>query len=245
MAEQVAYDEWLCTDQYDISGVSSSFGFERMVELKEFTCFPASDVTTATLPYKKRLPGPESAKASVTGYLDMTLNHPAISAAFGASPIITKGDGRALGSTLYMFVGKNGMFSYGGAVGEVVPLTAELTSDGVVTPGNLFEFGSKTATGNGTSRTILAVTSGKSRYLHAHVISVAGTSSPTLTLVFETSAIGDYTDAVTRHTFTDFTAAGVQRAVISTAVSDTNGRFRWTISGTDPVFVVRLGHGVR
>lgn len=246
MPEQIAFDEWACIDQYDISGRTANFGSERSSEPKEFTCFPDPTVVApAGPPYKKRLAGPESAKMSITGYLDMEVNHPALSAAFAASPVITKGEGRALGSSVLMYVGREGTFSYGGPVGDVIPITAEIVSDGAVTPGSLFEFGAKTATGNGTSRTISAVTAGKVLVLHAHVISVAGTSSPSITIIYETSSIGDYTDAVTKHTFATFTTIDKERAVKTAAISDTNGRFRWTITGTNPVFLVRLSAGVR
>lgn len=245
MAEQIAYDEFLCINEYDISGVSANFGSERTVDLKEFVCFPGPTVTSASAPFKKRLSGPESAKLSVAGYLDTSINLPAANAAFNASPIITYGTGRALGSQVLLYVAKENSFTHGGQVGEVIPMSMEILSDGVVVAGSLFEFGAKTATGSGTSRTVLAVTTGKSRYLHVHVISVSGTATPTLTVIYETSALGDYTDAVTRHTFTDFTAVGVQRAVKTDAVSDTNGRFRWVISGTNPSFPVRMSEGVR
>lgn len=245
MAEQIAYDEFLCIDQYDISGVSANFGSERTADLKEFVCFPDPTITSASPPYKKRLSGPESAKLSVAGYLDTAVNLAAANAALNASPIITYGIGRALGSQVQLYVAKESGFQHGGQVGEVIPISMEIASDGVIVAGALFEFGAKTATGNGTSRTVTAVTTGKSRYLHVHVISVSGTGTPTLTVIYETSAVGDYTDAVTRHTFTDFTAAGVQRAVKTAAVSDTNGRFRWTISGTNPSFLVRMSEGVR
>jgi hypothetical protein len=244
MAEQIAHDEFMVVDQYDISGCSSNFGFEHMVDLEEVTTFPS--VTQASdLVYKRRLPGVVSAKASVAGYLDMAVSHAALSAAFGASPVIMYGLGRALGSQVYMFVGKEGSLSYGGPVGKAIPITADLSSDGLITPGELFEFGAKTATGNGTSRTISTVTSGKKRVLHVHVPAISGTLTPTMTVIYETSAIGDYTDAVTRHTFTNFTAVGKQRAILSSAVTDTNGRFRWTITGTTPSFLVLMGEGVK
>lgn len=246
MAEQIAYDEWMAIGPYDISGCVSNFGFERMVDLEEVTTFPGPTVVSPAGPvYTRRLPGVESAKSSIAGYLDMTVSHPALSAAFAASPIITYGTGRALGSMVYMFNGKEGTMNYGGPVGKVIPITAEIMNDGVVTPGALYEFGPKTATGNGTSRTTLAVTTGKARYLHVHVVAISGTSSPSITVIYETSAIGDYTDAVTRHTFGAMTTIDEERAVKTAAVSDLNGRFRWTISGTDPSFLVRMSEGVR
>jgi len=245
VAEQISIAEWLCVNEFDVSGVSSNFGLERTADLEEFTCFAPPSDTAPTAIFKKRLAGVESCKVSNAGYLDMGINLPAAKAALGTSPIISKGDNRTLGSGVYMFVGKESSFSDGGEVGKVIPFSMELLSDGIVTYGSLFEFGSKTATGNGTSRTMPAVIAGKSLYLHAHVISVSGTSTPTLTLIYETSAIGDYSDAITKHTFTDFTAAGVQRAIKTPAISDLNHRFRWVISGTNPIFVVRLVAGVR
>lgn len=242
MAEQIAYDEWLSLDGYDISGAVANFGFEHSAELKEFTCFPPPDVLVGGPPYKKRLVGPVSGKNSISGYLDTATNLPAFEAAFGGSPIVTYGAGRALGSPVYLYVGKEGSLNHGGQVGEVIPISAEIMSDGAVTPGDLFEFSTKSATGNGTSRTILAVTTGKKRYIHAHAVSMSGT--PSMVVVFETSVIGDYSDAITRWTSSAFTAVGAQRAAISTAVGDTNGRFRVTITGSGS-FLVRFAHGVK
>lgn len=244
MAEQITSAEWMCVDQYDISGCSSNFGFERMVDLKETMSFLDPTLSSGLI-YKRRLPGPESSKSSVAGYLDMAISHPALSAAFAAQPTLTYGLDRALGSQVYMFLGREGTFNYGGAVGEIVPITGELSSDGIVMPGALFEFGAKTATGNGTSRTVTAVTTGKTRVIHVHIVALSGTATPTITVIFETSALGNYTDAVTRWTSAAFTAVGKERAVLTSAVSDTNGRFRWTISGTNPSFLVRMSEGVR
>lgn len=245
MAEQINYAEWWCLDGYDLSGVSSNFGTERTIEDEKFTCFPDPTVTAPTGIFVKRLPGVESAQIQNTGYLDTTINLPAVEAAIPGSPISSKGDGRALGDGVLLFSGKSGSFNYGGEVGKVIPFSASILSDGPVVYGSLFEFGNKTATGNGTSRTMPAVTAGKSLYIHVHVTSVSGTSSPTLTLIYERSANGTYSDAVTVHTFTAFTAIGAQRAIKTSAISDLNHRFRWTVSGTDPIFQVRLAAGVR
>lgn len=244
MAEQITSAEWMCVDQYDISGCSSNFGFERMVELEEAMSFLDPTLTSGLI-YKRRIPGVESAKSSVAGYLDMAISHPALSAAFAAQPTLTYGQARALGSQVYMLLGREGTLNYGGAVGKIVPISGELSSDGLIMPGTLFEFGAKTATGNGTTRTVTAVTTGKTRVIHVHIVALSGTVTPTITVIFETSALGDYTDAVTRWTSAAFTAVGKERAVLTSAVSDTNGRFRWTISGTNPSFLVRMSEGVR
>lgn len=247
MAEQIAYDEWLCVDEYDISGSATNFGTMRSNALKQIVTFPDPTVVVAGPPFERNLVGIESAKIGYAGFLDMLTNFVGLKAAFESSTaIVTKGEGRALGSDVLMFIGKEGSFVYGGAIGEVVPVTAEIMSDGVVVSGSLFEFGPKTTTTDGTSRTVAAVTAGKSRYLHVVVADVSGTN-PTLDVIYETSALGDYTDAVTRHTFTQFTPSYLkERAVKTDVVSDLNGRFAWTIGGTDsPSFLVRMCEGVR
>lgn len=257
MSEQIARSEWCCLDRYDISGQAENFGFKRSLALQESTTFPDPSITSDTAPiYTKRLTGAESAMLDFTGTLDTSLlgNLEAFKSAFSASVstsfIVTKGEGRALGSFVHMFKGRDGVINYGGPVGNIIPVTANIMNDGPVTMGRLYEFGTKSATGNGTSRTTTAVAAGMVRTIHIHVLSVAGTSTPGITVIYETSAIGNYSDAVTRWTSSAVTAAniatlGAQRAYLTATVSDTNGRFRWTITGTTPAFVVRFSEGVR
>lgn len=246
MAEQIAQDEWMCVDKYDISGEITNFGFERVVALEPVVTFPDPTVSTPTQLYERNLCGAESAKAAIAGYLDQAINLPAFEGAITGAPVVTKGYGRAQGSSVVMMIGAQGMLHYGGPVGKVTPVTAQINNNGVVTPGIVYEFGSKTTTGNGTSQTISAVTAGKSRYIHVHVITITGTGTPTITFIYETSALGTYADAVTRYTSPAFTAPGKDRNVSTSVVSDINGRFRWTISGTgSPTFLVRLCEGVR
>jgi hypothetical protein len=243
VAEAISSQEWLCINGFDISGVSSNFGMERSVALQECVTFPAPTDTTTTYPYKRRHAGAETAQNTVAGYLDQAVNGDAFKAALLGSPIVTWGISRALGSLVTMQVGRESKFSIGGPVGNLIPADGTFSNDGAVADGQLYEFGTKTATGNGTTRTTIAVTTGKARYLHVHV--VATTLSPNLVVIYETSAIGDYTDAVTRHTFTAFTPSYlVERAVKTAAVSDTHGRFRWTFSGTGSI-TVRMVEGVR
>lgn len=247
MAEQIASDEWMSIDEYDISGNIADFGFERMVALEPLLTFPGPTVGSpvGTL-YERNLGGVESVKSAINGFLDMTGSYLGLKAAFESSPIVTKGDGRALGSDVTMFVGKSGSLNYGGAVGKLIPISGQIAGDGRITPGALYEFGSKTTSTSGTSRTTIAVTTGKVRVLHVHVVALSGTS-PTLTVIYETSASGDYTDAITRHTFTQFTTSYLkERAEKTGIVSDLNGRFKWTIGGTgSPSFLVRMSEGVR
>lgn len=244
MASQVSINEWAALDKYDISGQVSNFASQRMVALNPCTTFPPATSGTQTRVYKQQLPGAEDAKMSIAGYLD-TATAAAIDALFAGIFTVTKGDGRDPGDTCLMYQAIEAGTSTGGPVGMPVPFTADIESTGPVCPGFVYTFGTITATGNSATRTPPALSVGKSRTLHAHVITVGGTGSPTLTLTYETSAIGDFSDAVTRVTFSNFTAAGVQRVVDTGITTDTNGRFKWVISGTTPSFLVRFCEGVR
>jgi hypothetical protein len=248
MAERIATDEFLCCDEFDVSGISSNFGAKRSIQAREVTCFlPPTGAATDPL-YMKRFNGPESMEVQNSGYLDAAINLAAAKAALAARPIVTKGDGRALGDTCYLFLAQPGDFEYGGPVGEVVAFALALRSDGIVVPGTVFEFGLKTATQNGTARALSAVTSTQRLYAHVHVIAVTGTN-PTLDIVEESSAIGDFTDAVPHGTYTQITnnpATWKQRVVVAGPITDLNHRFRWTVGGTgSPSFLLRLVLGIR
>jgi hypothetical protein len=244
MPEQIATGEWLCFDEFDVSGLSDNFGSKRTVAEETWTPFqgPTEDATVPLLP--RRLLGVESMTLSTTGQLDAAVNLAAAEAALArGSAIVTKGDGRALGDQVYMFVGRaGGDFVYGGAVGKVIPFSAMVGSDGIVTVGQLFEFGSKSSTAPGTSRTMPVVTTGMSLYLHLHV--VAKTGSGSMVFVYETSLIGDYTDAVVKYTSPSISTVDKKRAVVSSANSDTHHRWRMTLTGSG-TFLVRLAAGVR
>ena len=80
-----------------------------------------------------------------------------------------------------------------------------------------------------------------------HVLSVAGTSTPTITVEIESDteeAFGDTPE--TRLSFDAATAAGGQILRTSAGVhADTWYRPTWTITGTDPSFLFVVALGIR
>jgi hypothetical protein len=244
MAEQIATNEWLCFDEFDVSGASNNFGTKRSVTEETWTPFqpPTSMGTDPILP--RRLPGVESMTASVTGQLDVGVNLAAAEASLArGGAITTKGEGRNPGDAAYLFSGKpTGDFVYGGEVGKVIPFASVMSSSGTVTPGYLFEFGPKSATAPGTSRMMLAATSTQVLRLHIHVVAFTGSAS--IVIVYETSAIGDFTDAVVRYTSTSITGLDKKNPAIGGPITDLNHRYRWTITGAGS-FLLRLAAGIR
>jgi hypothetical protein len=247
MPEIILQDGFVCIDGYDISGVSNSLPFKWTQEIKEWICFkpPEDDASDALA--RKRLPGAESAELPVGGYLDFGSNYLAATAGLGVSDmVITFAPTRTPGDRCYLFPATSGEFSFGGPVGDVVPMATDLKSNGIVVPATIFDFGEKTATGSGTPRTLGAVSSTRSLYAHVHVVGDPAGTTPSLAVILESSALGDFTDAVTRFTFTSFTARGRQRAVIAGPITDTHYRFRVTVGGTgSPLFRVRFSAGIR
>lgn len=247
MSEQINRDAFLCLDGYDSSGLWSQLPFKWSQEIKEWICFKPSTAGPTDALTRKRLPGAESAELSVSGYLDFIDNYAQAVATLGAAnPVTTFGIGRSPGSPVFLFVAAQGEFSFGGQAGEVVPFATDLKSDGIVVRGQLFTYQQVIATGSSSSLQLGAVALGKSLYLHAHVGSVPAGTSPSLAVILESSAIGDFSDAVTRATLTSFTTRGRQRVIIPGPITDPYYRFSWTIGGTgSPSFLTRLAAGIR
>lgn len=139
-----------------------------------------------------------------------------------------------------------GSYQLGGSTGDVAPWSAGATGSwpearGVILhpPGT-----ARTATGSGTAVEHLAVTSAQYLYGAVHVLSVAGTSSPTITVKIQSdvdNTFGSPTDLIT------FTAATARTGEIKRAagpVTDTWYRATWTVSGSSPSFLFLVALGI-
>ena len=77
-----------------------------------------------------------------------------------------------------------------------------------------------------------------------HVLSVAGTSTPTLTVIVQSDDNAGFTTPTTRISFTAATAVGAQWGSVAGALTDDYWRISYTISGTNPVFAFAVSAGV-
>jgi hypothetical protein len=246
MAEQIFSDAALCLDGYDVSGVTSKLPLKWEQEIKEWICFKDPSLGTSDSLTKRRAPGAESADLPVDGYFDVGTNWQEAQDALGASGIILSYfTSRTPGGLAYLIPVVQADSVLGGNVGDVIPFAAHYQSNGVVCAGTNFEYRSVTATGSGTSQTLGPVSATQSIYLHEHLTAIPGGTSLTAAIIFESSALGDFTDAVTRFTFTSLTTRGKQRAVVAGPVTDTHFRYRWTIGGSGGTFPLRLAAGIR
>lgn len=151
-----------------------------------------------------------------------------------------------VGALAYLTNAMTGTYKLGGSVGDVAPWSAEAKGTwplvrGVVAhpPGT-----PRTVTGTGTAQQLGAVPTGKHLYAALHVLSVAGTAAPTITVGIESDADSGFADPATAAEFTAATARGGQILRAAGPVTDEWFRPVWTITGTAPSFLFALALGI-
>lgn len=151
-----------------------------------------------------------------------------------------------VGNLCYFTSALDAKYMLGGAVGEVAPWEASAKSTwptvrGLVAhpPGT-----PRTTTGTGTGQQVGAVAAGKQFYAALHVLSVAGTGSPTITVAIESDTSGAFAGPTTRLTFVAATAVGGQILRAAGPFTDTWWRPKWTISGSSPSFLFVVAFGI-
>jgi hypothetical protein len=102
----------------------------------------------------------------------------------------------------------------------------------------------RTATGAGTSLQLGAVAADQHLYANAHVLSVAGTVTPTITLNVQSDNATGFPSATTRGSFAAKTAIGGESIRIAGPITDDWWRVSWTISGTNPSFLFLVALGI-
>jgi hypothetical protein len=135
-----------------------------------------------------------------------------------------------------------------GSVGDVAPWTAKATGTWPLVRGTFAHPSGvpRTSTGTGTALQVGEVGAGQRMYASLHVLSVAGTSTPTITVTVQSDEAEAFTDnPQTRLSFDAATEPGGQilRTDGAAIADDDWWRVGWTISGTDPsfLFVVAIG----
>lgn len=159
-------------------------------------------------------------------------------------------DAAAVGDLAYLSQALRAQYKLGGQVGDIAPWSgawagAWPVARGVVAhpPGT-----ARTATGTGTAIQLGAVTADKYIYATLHVLSIAGTSTPTITVKIQSDDNSGFSSATDRITFTGVTdVIGVSGQIsrLAGAVTDDYWRAQWTISGTDPSFLFVVAFGIK
>ncbi|TLQ45753.1 hypothetical protein [Streptomyces marianii] len=157
-------------------------------------------------------------------------------------------DGAAVGDLTYFTRALRADYKLGDAVGEIAPWTGSAKGSWPLVRG-VFEHApgtARTSSGDSAGVELGSVAAGQSLYAALHVLSVSGTSSPTITVEVESDVDGNFSSPATQLSFTAATAAGGQ--ILRTGgspVADTWYRASWTISGSTPSFMFALALGIR
>lgn len=133
----------------------------------------------------------------------------------------------------------------GGSVGDVASWSAQARGNwplarGVTAHPSMVP---RIASGNGSSLNLGALAAGRHLYANLHVLSIAGTSTPSITVNVQSDDGTGFPSATTRGSFAAKTAIGGESIRIAGPITDTWWRVNWTITGSSPsfLFLVTLG----
>lgn len=150
------------------------------------------------------------------------------------------------GGLMYLTQAVRSQYSMLGSVGDVIPWGGEWAGSWPLARGVCAHPSGvpRTATGNGNGFQAGALLQGQAMYATLHVLSVAGTAAPTITVAVKSSADAAFTAPTTRATFTAATAKGGQAIKIPGPITDTWWKVTWTITGTTPSFLFLSALGI-
>ena len=188
-----------------------------------------------------QLDGAGQWEAGDTGKVD-----DALWAQLGGLDAWTIAPGAAVSAPAYLMRGMEGSYKLLGGTGDVAPWSTSVESAWPLARGQIAHGPgtARTATGSGTVVDLgAAVPAGKGLYAALHVLSVAGTSTPTITVSVQSAPTVGFGAPTTRLSFTPATARGGELLRVAGPITDQYVRASWTISGTAPsfLFVVSVG----
>lgn len=228
----------------DLTGYSNQIDLSAEVDDLDATTFASGG-------FKEHAPGLRDAKAQVQGFWDagdLTKPDDNFFAALGAAvPLSFCPTAGAVGDISYAMNTTELGYTFGGKVGDLLPVSMNAAAKGSGLVRGVFAHPAgtaRTATGNGTSLNLGAV--GATQRVHAslHVLSVAGTSTPTITCKVQSATGTSFTSPNDRITFDAFTAIGGEWKYLAGPITDTWWRVQWTISGTSPSFLFAATIGI-
>lgn len=249
MAKNVLTNVRLFTGGADLTGRSNKLEIACQVEEKDVTCWPEDDTTTIV--WKEVIGGLYSTDISAEGAWEAGDSGKVDDVSWadlgGLGAWTACQHTAALGSTALLTYAMRGEYSLLGEVGDVAPWSAKATGSWPMLRGKILHppGTARTATGNGTAVQHVAVSTGQHLYAALHVLSVSGTSTPTITVGVQSDVDSTFATATDQITFAAATARTGEILRTAGPVTDTWYRATWTVSGTSPsfLFVVSLGVG--
>lgn len=228
----------------DLTGYSNKVETAASVEELDMTTFGSGGA-------KERTGGLFDMTASVEGFWEAgDLSKPDdmfwTNLGVATVPLTVVPTSGAVGQLCYLSRVLEASYKPGADTGKLLAWSADLKGNWPLVRGTVMhpQGTARTSSGTGTGQQLGALAANQALYVCLHVLSVAGTSTPTLTVTIESDDNSGFTTPVTQTTFTAATALGGQTAKISGAVTDTYWRAKWTISGSTPSFLFAVAAGI-
>lgn len=239
----------------DYTGYSNKIDLGAEVEEKDGTTFGDYDATTGKL-WKVVKGGIASAKVQQSGFWEAgdlsKVDDDSFAAlggltAWSALPQATPA-AATYGDLAWLVKPLRASYMLGGSVGDLAPWSGNLSSAWPLVRGVCLHppGTARTATGNGTAVQIVGgVPAGQYLYAALHVLSVSGTSTPTVTVKIQSDNASNFPSSTDVMTFTAATARTGEVIRAAGAITDDYYRVNYTISGSSPSFLFIVTIGVR
>lgn len=151
------------------------------------------------------------------------------------------------GGVCYFVRGCEANYGWGMPLGQAATIQfSGAATTGPLVRGNILHRATGVAaTSSSTAQQLGAVSASQRIFAAAHVFSIAGTDTPTITLKVQSDNASNFPSATDRLTFTGMTAIGAQwQEAGPSAITDDYWRVNYTISGTNPVFGFVVSFGI-
>lgn len=232
MATTLLSQQKIYLEGYDISGYLNAVATEIGVDTLDDTTF--GDTTRSSKP------GMRTATVNIEGLFDPTLDGVLATQFGGADKILTVATGTGVAIPGYFMKGMHTEYKPGGQVGELLRFSAGAATTKSDLYRGIILFQGLTSGASGFSATpwqFGALSASQKMYVGVHVTSVSGTS-PVLTPTIQSDDNSGFTSGTVVATGSTFNAIGAQWIVINGPITDDWFRFRYTQTGTTPVFNV-------
>ncbi len=248
MAKDILRNVRIFAGGCDLTGQSNKIELTAEYDEKDITNFASVDASLSV--WKEVMAGDGSGKIGAAGQWEAgdtsKVDDDAFAALGGVGAwTIAPIDGNA-GSLAYVAKVLRMNYQFGGAQGDVNMWAANASSSGPIARGaSLHPPGTaRTATGNGTAVQLGAISATQHLYANLHVLSVSGTSTPTVTVKIQSDDNSGMTSPTDRLTFTATTARSGESLSLIGAVTDDWWRVVYTISGSSPSFLFIASAGI-
>jgi hypothetical protein len=245
MAKQLLNNCGIYLGGYELSGYSNAVALEIEKDLHDATTFGATS--------RQRVPGLSDARFSCAGCLSpVEVGAVLYDKMASTSEVVSLAAENSAAGIVYMLRGVEGTFSLIETVNDVAKWSMNGTAavSPVVRGSVLHRATAAIITGTSTPQQLGGITALQSIFATLHVFSIAGTATPSITVIVQSDNAVGFPTPVTRLTFPAVTSVTLvsglwQEAILPGLNTDDWYRIQYTITGTTPSFGFMAAFGIR